>query len=87
MYIYIWCMLVFMSVVVLCGDLWNVCCVSVAVKDNGVLSIGVLKYIICLCNGCDGCYIFCLYCDAWSCRCSCMGSMPVSSCLCLVCIL
>ena len=23
-----------------------------------------------------------LYCDAWSCRCSCMGSMSVSSCIC-----
>ena len=26
--------------------------------------------------------IFCLYCDAWSYRCSCMGSMSVSSCRC-----
>ena len=25
---------------------------------------------------------FCLYCDGWSCRCSCMGSMSVSSCIC-----
>ena len=26
---------------------------------------------------------FCLYCEAWSCRCSCMGSMmSVSSCRC-----
>ena len=25
---------------------------------------------------------FCLYCDAWSCRCSCMGSMSVSACIC-----
>ena len=25
---------------------------------------------------------FCLYCDAVSCRCSCMGSMTVSSCRC-----
>ena len=24
---------------------------------------------------------FGLYCDAWSCRCSCMGSMSVSSCI------
>ena len=37
---------------------------------------------------------FCLYCDAWSCRCSCMGIISVSSMqmlyvcvLCLVCIL
>ena len=36
-----------------------------------------------LCNcvgGCDGCCVFCLYCEAWSCRCSCMGSVSVSSC-------
>ena len=26
--------------------------------------------------------VFCLYCDAWSWRCSCMGSMSVSSCRC-----
>ena len=26
--------------------------------------------------------VFCLYCDAWSCRCSCMGSVSVSSCRC-----
>ena len=25
---------------------------------------------------------FCLYCDAWKCRCSCMGSMSVSLCRC-----
>ena len=35
--------------------------------------------------------VFCLYCNARSCRCSCMGSMSVMSCmyvcLCLVCIL
>ena len=26
--------------------------------------------------------VFCLYCDAWSCRCWCIGSMRVSSCRC-----
>ena len=26
--------------------------------------------------------VFCLYCDAWSCRCSCMVSMSVSSYIC-----
>ena len=36
-----------------------------------------------VCRGCDdGCYVFCLNCDAWSCRCSCMGSVNVSSCRC-----
>ena len=28
--------------------------------------------------------VFCLYCDAWSYRCSCMGSMSVSSCRCFM---
>ena len=35
-----------------------------------------------LCKVCDGCCVFCLYCDAWNCGCSCMGSMSVSSCIC-----
>ena len=63
-----------------CG---NVCCVAAVVKDR-VLSLGVLKYVVCLCKGCDGCCVFCLYCDTWSCRCSCMGSVSVSSCRCCV---
>ena len=42
-------------------------------------NLGVLKYVVCLCKGCDGCCAFRLYLDAWSCRCSCMGSMSVSS--------
>ena len=42
----------------------------------------VLKYIVCLCKECGGCCVFCLYCDACSCRCSCMGSMSVLSCRC-----
>ena len=41
-----------------------------------------MKYVVCLCGGCDGCCVFCLYCGAWSCRCSCMGSVSVSSCRC-----
>ena len=50
-----------------CG---NVCCVASVVKDS-VLGLGVLKYVVCLCKECDGCFVFCLYCDACSCRCSC----------------
>ena len=61
-----------------CG---NVCCVAAIVK-NSVFSIGMLKSVVCLCRGCDGCCVFCLYCEAWSCRCSCMGSVSVSSCRC-----
>ena len=59
----------------------NGCCVAAVVK-NGVLSLRVLKYVACLCRGCDGCFVFSLYCDAWGCRCLCMGSVSVSSCRC-----
>ena len=34
-----------------CG---NVCCVSPVIEDNGYFSLGVLKYVVCLCKGCDG---------------------------------
>ena len=55
-----------------CG---NVCCVAAVVKNSCFFSLGVLKYVVCLCRGCDGCCVFCLYCEASSCRCSCMGSV------------
>ena len=51
-------------------------------KIMGFLSLEVLKYVVCLCKGSDGCCVFSLYCDAWICRYSCMGSMSVSSCRC-----
>ena len=70
-----------MSVVVTVGVCGIVCCVAAVVK-NSFFSLGVLKYVVCLCKGCDGCCVFCLYCEAWSCRCSCMGSVSVSSCRC-----
>ena len=63
---------------VCCSDCVGVCgnsCVAAVVKNSGVLSLGMLKYVVCLCSGCDGCSVFCLYCEAWSCRCSCMGSV------------
>ena len=60
-----------------CG---NVCCVAAVVNDS-VFCLWVLKYVVCLCKGCDGCVLY-LYCEAWSCRCSCMGSVSVSSCRC-----
>ena len=65
----------------LVGVCGNVCCLAAVVNDSGFFSLGVLKYVVCLCKGCDGCCVFCLYCDAWSCKCSCMGSMSVSSCI------
>ena len=69
----------FMCVVV---TVWgNGCCVAAVVKYI-VFTPGMLKYVVCMCKGCDGCCVFCLYCHAWSCRCSCMGSISVSSCIC-----
>ena len=32
----------------------NSCCVAVVVKDSRFYSLGVLKYVVCLCKGCDG---------------------------------
>ena len=41
-----------------CG---NVCCVAAVVTDSGLLSLGVLKYVVCLCKECDGCCVcFCI---------------------------
>ena len=42
----------------------------------------MLKYIVCFSKGCDGCYVFYLFCGAWSSRYSCIGSMSVSPCIC-----
>ena len=50
-------------------------------------SLGVLKYVVCLCKGCDGCCVLCLYCDAWSCTCSCMGSMSFVMQMLYICVL
>ena len=36
-----------------CG---NVCCVAAVVKYS-VFILGVLKYVVCLCRGCDGCSV------------------------------
>ena len=38
----------------------NVCCVAAVVKNCVFFSLGVLKYVVCLCRGCDGCCVFCL---------------------------
>ena len=71
----IWRRFAFMSVVV---TVWG----SVGMFVVYVGGVGVVKYVVCLCKGCDGCCVFCLNCEALSCRCSCMGSMSVSSCRC-----
>ena len=34
------------------------CCEAAVVKDTVFLSLGVLKYVVYLCMGCDGCCIF-----------------------------
>ena len=42
-------------------DWGNVCCVADVVKDCVFLA---LKYVVCLCKGCDGCCVFLLFYDA-----------------------
>ena len=42
----------------LVGVCGNVCCVAAVVKDSVFISLGVLKYVLCLCKGCDGCCVF-----------------------------
>ena len=37
----------FMSVVVMCGVCRNICCVA-GVVENSAVSLGVLKYVVCL---------------------------------------
>ena len=85
-YIYIYIYVEHVCLYVCCSDCvavcGNICCVAAVVKDSWFLSLGVLKYVVCLCQGCDAYCVFCLYCDAWNCRCLCMGSMSVSSCRC-----
>ena len=34
------------------------CCVASVVNDRAFFSLGVLKYVVCLCKGCDGCCVF-----------------------------
>ena len=72
----IWRMFVFMSVVV---TVWWY--VGMFAVYQPLLKI--LKYVVCLCKGCDGYCVLCSYCDAWSCR---FRHADVVS-LCLVCIL
>ena len=76
----IWRMFVFMSPVMTVWGSVGMFVVCWPLLKIVFFSIGVLKYAVCLCRGCDGCCVFCLYCEAWSCRCSCMRSVSVSSC-------
>ena len=62
-----------------CG---NFCCVAAVVENSRVFTLRVLKYGVCLCRPCDGCCVICLYCETWSCRCSCIRSVSVTSCRC-----
>ena len=57
----IWRMFVF----VCCRDCVGIFfCVAAVVKYSGVLSLGVLNYVVSLCKGFDGFCVFCLYCGA-----------------------
>ena len=76
----IWRMLAFICCSDCVGVCRNVCCLASVFKNSVFFCLGVLKYVVCLCRGCDGCCVFCLYCEVWNCRCPCMGSVSVSSC-------
>ena len=80
--VYIWRMFVYMTVVMTVWGIWDGCYVAGVVEDSRCLNLGVVNYVVCLCRACDGCCVFCLNCEAWSCWCSCMGSVRVSSCRC-----
>ena len=57
MYVYGACFYVCCSDCVgVCG---NVCCVAAFAKDSGFMSLGVLKYVVCLCKGCDVVFSVC----------------------------
>ena len=62
----------FMSGVVTVWRMWE-CLLCI----GRCLSIGVVKYVVCLCRECDGYCVFCLNCEVWSCRCSYVGCMSV----------
>ena len=36
-----------------CMYMAHVCCVAAVVKNSVFFSLGVLKYVVCLCRGCD----------------------------------
>ena len=69
-YVCIWRMFVFMSVIVIAwGYVGNIVVWQPLLKILGFISFGVLKYVAYLCSGCDVCCMLCLYCDAWGSRC------------------
>ena len=53
---------------VCCSDCVGVCgnvyCVEGIVKGSAGLSLEVVKYVVYLYRGCDGCCVFCLNCEA-----------------------
>ena len=55
----IWRMFGFTSVVVTVWWYLGSLLCSGVFKDSG-FSLRVLKYVLCLCRGCDGCCVFCL---------------------------
>ena len=69
----LWRKFVFMSVVVTVWGSVGMFVLQRLLLKIVLFSLGVSKYVVCLCKGCDGCRVFCLYCDAWSCRCSFIG--------------
>ena len=53
-------MFVFMSVVVIVWGFVGMFIVLRPLLKIVIFSLGVLKYVVCLCKGCDGCCVFCI---------------------------
>ena len=51
--VHVWLYVCCSDFVGVCG---NVSCVAVVVKDM-IFILGVLKHVVCLCKGCDGCCV------------------------------
>ena len=54
-------MFVFMSVVVIVWWFVGIFVVYRPLLKKVGFEPGVLKYVVCVCKGCDGCCVFCLY--------------------------
>ena len=42
----------------MCGGLWECLLCSAVVNDSRFFSLGVLRYVVWLSKGCDGCCVF-----------------------------
>ena len=75
-YVCIWYMYVFMSVVV---TMWGSVTLFVERPLLKIIFLDFEVLEVCFMHWVR--FVFCLYCDTWSCRCSCMGVKSILSCI------